>query len=668
MANTGQPSDKTADILEVLAGALLEDALNDEAQARVLDAHASQSRRKPVKWMDTEINGIGVTLSLLPQRHEVEVALKTKSFRARVIGQYDPEQAYFDAVELVGFSGDEDDALIAAEAAVEEMLGEGWDDAPGEIPAEATDDEIFAVDEAIKVIRKEMRRGRMRPEVLADLMDELITMPGAIWAMVDGYAAALADPKPNPTGLSAWRMLFIAQLRHLRDHLEAETDGAEEMLATLVDRLAELSDTEDTTPEHYMALTSCLHEARIALDDEARTILVGGTTDDDDAPVDQAGLRAEFAALLDQIVADESDPFVIAEGLSNILSTVPDQAQRALAEQFGELPHAPIREMLPLLLLAEHAAMREAAADVLTDIAAPATMSPVMLRRMAAARNWVAPREQGAIDRAIERASDNGVVAAPWPEPKPCTILASMIDASGAGMVVMTFPPKRPRSLLALALRQGGGIEDAQIGSGMRVADINDMIVQMKRELAAIEVSQAWLDRVVSHLIAAATSEGETPPPNLLFVAEEMGGQAWQATALDVAAECRRLSAGEADIARILADSALLMKLPIAANWFLDDVAVDNALAGDESADREAVVLREVLEPIRSEWGATAAAGPAGGGERGYGGTGARRRAGGRGRRLRGWHEAGRYRPGHRTGAAVDGCGGPFAIALSAMD
>lgn len=602
MAISGRPSEDVVELLEYAADALLESMLDDEAlEARLID-NPDQSRTRPAKWTNRTLDGgMVVDAMLLPRRHAVEICLRDKTYTASLIAAYSPDDGAFERAALTSFRGNEDDAALGAEEVLDTLLGEGWDEQEDESLTSATDEEILAVEEAVKLIRKEMRRGKMRPEVLADLMDELIAMPGVIWAMVDGYAGAMAEPKPNPTALSAWRMLFIAQLRHLRDHLEAKTDGAEEMLANLVDRIAEIGGTEGYAPENLMALTTCLHEARIALPDEARMILAGATADDA-APPDQDTLRAEFAELLDQIVASQTDPFAIAEGLANILATVPDQAQRALAEQFAESHHGPIREMLPLLLLAEHPAMRDAAAEALERIATPPTMTPVMLRRMATARNWVPAREQGPIDRAIERATDAGVVPAAWPDPKPCSTLVSLIDATGVGMVVMTYPPAKPRALLALAIRQGVGIEDAQIGTDMRQADIKDMVRETRRELAGVEVTHAWLDVVVPHLIGTATAQGATPPPNLLFVAEEMGGQGWQARRLDIAAEAQRLAAEAPDAAQLLADSALLMKLPMAVNWYLDDVAVDNALAADETADREAVVLRAVLEPIRAEW------------------------------------------------------------------
>ena len=110
-------------------------------------------------------------------------------------------------------------------------------------------------------------------------------------------------------------------------------------------------------------------------------------------------------------------------------------------------------------------AVRVELAGMIEQSASEGAVSPTMLRRMIAVRNWLPANERAALDRAIKACRQHGVACASWPKAAVGRVLATGIDGSGAHSVNFILlmaastpsPPCSARSVPGSAMPRSAG-------------------------------------------------------------------------------------------------------------------------------------------------------------------------------------------------------------------
>ena len=116
--------------------------------------------------------------------------------------------------------------------------------------------------------------------------------------------------------------------------------------------------------------------------------------------------------------------------------------------------------------------VRQALASALQDAARKGNVTPTMLRRMIAMRNWLPGDSRAALDAAIATARRKGVPPAQWDDVEVRQLACTGVDGSGAIGVLAHCRSKRKHVLGSLVLKHGIGVRDAWAREGIRTKEI----------------------------------------------------------------------------------------------------------------------------------------------------------------------------------------------------
>jgi hypothetical protein len=289
---------------------------------------------------------------------------------------------------------------------------------------------------------------------------------------------------------------------------------------------------------------------------------------------------------------------------------MPAEAKGGLAVGLAAAERPEARSAAVLFLLDASADVRRATAATLSEVAGP--LSPVDLRRLIAMRNWRPESERADLDAIIHKVRAAGIACAPWEKGATDTLRASPVDGSVAQAFLLTSSAGRGKKRISSVLTKNG-IADAWSAEPEAQREIERAIGASGVDVPMPDVSRGYLDRMVSHHLALAIANGETPAAGLLQVAETIGGADWQPALIDFREELAGLIADlpddvldpeDVDIA--LADSDTLFDLDgIEESWFEDDADVARTVADGADGDDEALVtslLHGVLDQRRDKW------------------------------------------------------------------
>ncbi len=606
----------------------------------------------PYRDIDT-IDMIGppagaVTIGMHPGSPVLTLTVRAERFEATVSGGYDFGDGAAKDLRVIAFAGDARHAESLLTMWIEEMDAQddawvldgddafdGMDDDAGDddgtdvdgafddddspfgdaadpgAPPPPSDADIALVGRLAKAVAREMRR--RKPDMMAH-HDGLLALEGApqtLWPILDGLVAACQARKRDDALIDAWRLLLDSQLTLIRYRIERGWPWAQSMVDAFLQRLIAVGSAAVLTPDDFAMLCRSLGEARIRLSQETRVELAeaGLVFPDEPSVEDMRGMMAE---VLVDLAEGTDDPFEVAHGMGEALQVMPTEMRCFMAHEFALSAHRVLRETVPLMLLEDDQDVRRAAAAALEQIAVPETMSPVMLRRMIAIRNWLPQADRAAADQAIRKARTRGVECAPWPPAADLDVYASVIDGSGAQHLLLAARGRKGGLLVGLLLKRDGGVSDAWLTADASSAQIRYALDSVGAGGSTLRVERSYLDAAVQHAIAVGVQDGGMPPHRgLLACAEVFGGSAWQDRRLDIAAETARRflalpeDARSADaIEASLKRSGRWIDYEFAQSWFLDDaaaraIATRARLPRGQKVDQ---VLRQVMPDRVSEW------------------------------------------------------------------
>ena len=451
------------------------------------------------------------------------------------------------------------------------------------------------------------KNARQAVEVLADYQNAAIELLDL---------ALGAATKEDESLIDSLGFLLGQSLEALRFDIESGYRTASELAESVRKRLATASKTGTVSPSTLLFLVQCFGSAKLDIGEELRGVVehlleeVGKANADNFNPADLAGL---FGFLANLVKEADGDPFAIHSGLAESSEGVPDEHRGVLATAFLFSGEAAAAEASVGWLLDPAAAVRQALAHALEDAARKGKVTPTMLRRMIAIRNWLPQDSRAALDTAIATARRKGVPPAQWDDVEVRQLTCTGVDGSGAIGVLAHCRNKRKNVLGSLVLKHDFGVRDAWAREGLKTKEIEQTFFEASL-MDQFAIRAEFIRTAVGHFLALGHQTGSMPPFGLLRFLEVVGIHSVQpefisaTSLLEMIQDGRVITANQFE--QLLAKgSDLVADYAFLDSWFEVGDEVDVVLTGNRATRKkhEALTMERVIEP-RREWWAQAAA------------------------------------------------------------
>jgi hypothetical protein len=438
--------------------------------------------------------------------------------------------------------------------------------------------------------------------------------PEAALDLVELLLAEGRRKRPNQKLISACVFLFGQALEYLRYGVEAGHGEARSHVEAVCARLLAAGRQGEAAPEMLLLLLTEFATAKLDPGEELRALMIElleRNADQAPAAIDP-GQMADFAADLAKTV--KGDVFALHAHLTEMGAAFPEEHRGAMAAMLLQSGEPVAREAAVGWVLDPSASVRASVARSLAEAAPQGLVSPVMLRRMIAVRNWLPETGGGrsALDQAIQACRRKGVECASWPEAQVRDALASGVDGSGAIGILVICREGRRHALASVLLKHGIGVRDAWAQHGMSRAEADGILLQAGGSVDQHAVDREFLGTATAHFLAVSLDTGTLPPFGLVDFLETVGLHSVQPELLPTEALLAMLEGGIEPAARTPAalDGQLREGVDLADeysfldSWFEDSDQVQALLGGKRlgRAKGEAVVLEQVLEPRRRRW------------------------------------------------------------------
>jgi hypothetical protein len=433
---------------------------------------------------------------------------------------------------------------------------------------------------------------RIAKAVLADMVSERLSgatqrsmraldeEPEHVLALVDLIAKEGKKKRPSDGLISAYAFLIAHGLEVLRYAVDREDATTIALVARLRQHLIEAGGTGRMTPPVLLLVLHQFTAAKLEIGDGLRILMQTLMENDSDARAacDRGEAADHFSRIVEQL---GGDPFAIHAYLAETVEAMPEGGRVGLVmATFAEKEPA-IREAVVGFLLNETAEVRAKLIEML-ELAAPhGLVSPTMLRRMIAMRNWLNAGDRGGLDKAIKSARKKSLECAPVPRPVVRQVLSSDVDGSGAFTLLVIAEEAGKPLVAGLLVKQGFGVRDAWVRRNSSPADLRELLEQVAREIGLSETSLDYARIVCSMALAINLEVGHPPPFALVDYAEAVGLAELNPCPMpignlvaDLLSEADTTGLSAAAVAQTLRQSAdWLEEYPTLETWFEENVA-----------------------------------------------------------------------------------------------
>ena len=465
-----------------------------------------------------------------------------------------------------------------------------------------------ALTRTAKLIAKDMAAGRMGPKSKLAMQD-LSAAPEDVIGIVELLIAEGAKNKPSDDLIAALAFMLGYGLENVRYGVERADKGLIALAARLRELLIARGETGRISPPILLLVLHQFGSAKLEVGDELRELMQQLMEDDEEAFA--ATARGEGADYFARMAAElDHDPFAIHGCLSETGAAMPeDLLAGMLMATFGDgLPA--LREAAVGFLVSGPGPAGAKAAELI-ELAAPHKLvSPTMLRRMIAMRNWLPAADQPALDKALEACRKAAVVCAPAPYVSVRDVMVSGIDGSGACTVLVVAESGGEQQVCGILLKQDIGVRDAWVKHGLTPAEVGEMLGHVGGEVGLARSTMAYVALAVRHFLATNIASGVRPPFGLLDVCETVGLSdiAPEVLPVDtlVATLCDAILPAQltpAAVTATLRESADWLHDPIMlASWFEHGVTAGLGGKAAPRARQLAVLLAGPLQARRRRW------------------------------------------------------------------
>ncbi|MGJ4948796.1 hypothetical protein [Bradyrhizobium sp. HKCCYLS20291] len=443
------------------------------------------------------------------------------------------------------------------------------------------------LDDHAKKLAAGFAKGRL-PQPTPELERFLLTHSAEIFAAAEGVCRNMPPAGDDEALGIGYLFLLQMLLAGLNERAKRGAKDAADLIARFQADLAAQAKAGEIGGTLLAYLGGALQQAGIAASPELTAASAElGDEDDDDV------LPGDIVSVLDDILeACDGDPFEMVSAFAASGHLMPDDAKIALAAQLAQNERPEARAAAVLFLLGGSAAVRKAAAAALVEQAS--TLSPVDLRRLVAMRNWRPERERAGVDVIIQKARAAGVACAPWAKGAVDKLKSSATDGSGTQLLLAVSPVDRKTQQIA-TIFTCDGISEAMASEPQPLQAVKEIMAGLAAHGPMLDVSRAFVDRMIGHHLGLTVERGGVPPAGLLQAAETIGGAEWQPAPIDYRELLNELIAdlpddlrAPEDVAMALADSGDIAELDgIEDSWFEDDAELEEKVKSASLRARE---------------------------------------------------------------------------------
>jgi hypothetical protein len=422
--------------------------------------------------------------------------------------------------------------------------------------------------------------------------------------------------KEDKSLFDSFGFLFGQSLEALRFDIEAGYRTASDIADCARKRLVTASKAGAVGPSHLLVLIQCFGSAKLDPGAALRVIVerlleeAGNIDADNFDPPDITDL---FGLVADLVKQTDGDPFALHSVLGESAEGMPDEYRGVLAATFLFSSEPAAAEASIGWLLDQAAAVRQALANALEDAARKEKITPTMLRRMIAMRNWLPQDNRAALDASIATARRKGVQPALWDEVEVRQVVCTGVDGSGALGILAHCRSKRKNILGSLVLKLGIGIRDAWAQEGVKTKEIEHAFFEASL-MDQFAVPAEFIRIAAGHFLALGQQTGSLPPFGLLRFLEALGISSVQPQFMSTSSLLEEIPDGRAITGNLFekllaAGSDLAGDYAFLESWFEVGDEVDAALSGSRTTrkKREAFIMEKVVEPRREQWAQSAA-------------------------------------------------------------
>lgn len=445
-------------------------------------------------------------------------------------------------------------------------------------------------------------------------MHALDEEPEHVLDLADLLANEGKKKRPRDKLIGGYAFLLAHGLEMLRYAVDREDAAAIALVDRLRQHLIAAVEAGRVTPPVLLLILHQFAAAKLEMGDDLRNLMQTMMENDSDAraAVERGEATDHFARMAEQF---GGDPFAIHACIDESVEAMPEDGRAGLVvATFAEKEPA-VREAAVGFLLNASAEVRGKLIELL-ELAAPhGLVTPAMLRRMIAMRNWLPAADRNGLDKAIKAARKKGIECAPWPRPAVRQVLSSGVDGSGAFTLLVIAEEAGKPVVVGLLFKQGFGVRDAWVRRNATIADLRELVEHIATEIGLADTSLDYARTVCCQSLAINLEAGHLPPFALLDCAEAIGLANLNPEALPVdklvadliaAVDAKRLSA--AAVTKTLRQSAdWLEDHPTLETWFEDNVAKAIATRRAPRAKQMAVLLAGPLQARRHRWAELAA-------------------------------------------------------------
>ena len=353
-------------------------------------------------------------------------------------------------------------------------------------------------------------------------MHDLDEAPEHVFDLVDLLAKEGKKKRPSDKLIGGYAFLLAHGLEMLRYAVDRDDTATMALVDRLRRHLIEAGEAGRISPPVLLLALHQFASAKLEMGDDLRTLMQWLMENDGAtrAAVEGGEAADHFARLAEQF---GGDPFAIHACLDETVEAIPEDARAGLVMAAFADNEPAIREAVVGFLLHASTEVRVKLAELL-ELAAPrGLVTPTMLRRMIAMRNWLPASSRNAVDQAIKAARKKGVECAPWPRAELRQVLSSGVDGSG-GFTVLVIGVEGGKPLVAgLLLKHGFGVRDAWVRRNTTVVDLREIVGQVASEIGLTDTSMDYVRVVCGQALAINLEGSHQPPFGLLDCAEAIG-------------------------------------------------------------------------------------------------------------------------------------------------
>jgi len=169
----------------------------------------------------------------------------------------------------------------------------------------------------------------------------------------------------------------------------------------------------------------------------------------------------------------------------------------------------------------------------------------VDLRRLIVMRNWLPEEERTSVDGIISLMKQESIMPAPCFPTKIINQYASVIDGSGACILLFESKIDNKRNVFGFVAKIGIGIKEPWIYEKVHKGFIKDVLGSLNAKgvdpLNFRNVGDTYIEKVIKNTLAYATDSNRTPDPNFLKISELYGAKNWQPEKINADLEVNNL-------------------------------------------------------------------------------------------------------------------------------